>query len=196
MKPPVRQFIENPDITVTAYIARRTTQATSTSSTTSSWAQPIWSDPIAAIQRYPKCRVTAGVTAFKPRPPKWNEQVGAFVLNFNKRVTQAHALRWSFRMVGQCYLRDWFASLGMSWFTASWALVECTQHPLHGTGICEELPAHYTGRSWHGFLDLGSLLKTSDPQAMVSIAQARWQENLTTSSTAQGGGGSFKDRKL
>ncbi|OLP75701.1 Tubby-related protein 1 [Symbiodinium microadriaticum] len=22
-------------------------------------------------------------------PPKWNEQVGAFVLNFNKRVTQA-----------------------------------------------------------------------------------------------------------
>jgi len=32
---------------------------------------------------------TSLVQPFVNKPPKWNEQVGAFVLNFNKRVTQA-----------------------------------------------------------------------------------------------------------
>merc|ERR1719382_2372785 len=29
------------------------------------------------------------VDVYQNKPPKWNEQIGAFVLNFNKRVTQA-----------------------------------------------------------------------------------------------------------
>mmetsp|Transcript_51877 Transcript_51877/g.120665 ORF Transcript_51877/g.120665 Transcript_51877/m.120665 type:complete len:145 (+) Transcript_51877:2-436(+) len=29
------------------------------------------------------------IEVFHNKPPKWNEQIGAFVLNFNKRVTQA-----------------------------------------------------------------------------------------------------------
>jgi len=29
------------------------------------------------------------VTTYVNKPPKWNDQIGAFVLNFNKRVTQA-----------------------------------------------------------------------------------------------------------
>merc|ERR1712176_1502003 len=29
------------------------------------------------------------VDAYQNKPPKWNEQIGAYVLNFNKRVTQA-----------------------------------------------------------------------------------------------------------
>jgi len=32
---------------------------------------------------------TSHIQQFHNKPPKWNEQVGAFVLNFNKRVTQA-----------------------------------------------------------------------------------------------------------
>lgn len=31
----------------------------------------------------------ANVTQYVNKPPKWNDQIGAFVLNFNKRVTQA-----------------------------------------------------------------------------------------------------------
>lgn len=36
-----------------------------------------------------KANNTSHIHTFHNKPPKWNEQVGAFVLNFNKRVTQA-----------------------------------------------------------------------------------------------------------
>mmetsp|Transcript_32484 Transcript_32484/g.61166 ORF Transcript_32484/g.61166 Transcript_32484/m.61166 type:complete len:363 (+) Transcript_32484:2-1090(+) len=36
-----------------------------------------------------KANNTSLIHSFYNKPPKWNEQVGAFVLNFNKRVTQA-----------------------------------------------------------------------------------------------------------
>lgn len=36
-----------------------------------------------------KANNTSLIHSFHNKPPKWNEQVGAFVLNFNKRVTQA-----------------------------------------------------------------------------------------------------------
>jgi tubby and related proteins len=36
-----------------------------------------------------KASNTTLIHSFHNKPPKWNEQVGAYVLNFNKRVTQA-----------------------------------------------------------------------------------------------------------
>lgn len=36
-----------------------------------------------------KASVAELIDGFQNKPPKWNEQIGAFVLNFNKRVTQA-----------------------------------------------------------------------------------------------------------
>mmetsp|Transcript_57831 Transcript_57831/g.102738 ORF Transcript_57831/g.102738 Transcript_57831/m.102738 type:complete len:502 (-) Transcript_57831:66-1571(-) len=43
-------------------------------------------DGLIAMQ---KANNTNLIHQFHNKPPKWNEQVGAFVLNFNKRVTQA-----------------------------------------------------------------------------------------------------------
>eukprot|EP00931_Biecheleriopsis_adriatica_P073726 TRINITY_DN47959_c0_g1_i1.p1 TRINITY_DN47959_c0_g1~~TRINITY_DN47959_c0_g1_i1.p1 ORF type:complete len:512 (+),score=125.71 TRINITY_DN47959_c0_g1_i1:90-1625(+) len=43
-------------------------------------------DGLLALQ---KANNTGLIHSFHNKPPKWNEQVGAFVLNFNKRVTQA-----------------------------------------------------------------------------------------------------------
>eukprot|EP00928_Gymnodinium_smaydae_P044365 TRINITY_DN29599_c0_g1_i1.p1 TRINITY_DN29599_c0_g1~~TRINITY_DN29599_c0_g1_i1.p1 ORF type:complete len:501 (+),score=84.90 TRINITY_DN29599_c0_g1_i1:98-1600(+) len=39
---------------------------------------------------------TAQTETFSNKPPKWNEQIGAFVLNFNKRVTQASVKNFQF----------------------------------------------------------------------------------------------------
>lgn len=44
------------------------------------------SEGLLALQ---KAGNTSAIQQFHNKPPKWNEQVGAFVLNFNKRVTQA-----------------------------------------------------------------------------------------------------------
>lgn len=44
------------------------------------------SDGLLALQ---KAGNSSAIQQFHNKPPKWNEQVGAFVLNFNKRVTQA-----------------------------------------------------------------------------------------------------------
>lgn len=62
---------------------RTTTPATSSNSTTSSDLSFTFSS---------KAHVFL-LDKNHPRPPKWNEQVGAFVLNFNKRVTQVRSLR-------------------------------------------------------------------------------------------------------
>jgi tubby-related protein 1 len=49
---------------------------------------------LALAERYAQQSATSAstpptVTRYVNKPPKWNDQIGAFVLNFNKRVTQA-----------------------------------------------------------------------------------------------------------
>ena len=41
------------------------------------------------LERYKAAKNDADVTILKNKPPKWNDQVGAYVLNFNGRVTRA-----------------------------------------------------------------------------------------------------------
>lgn len=41
------------------------------------------------LERYKAAKNDADVMILKNKPPKWNDQVGAYVLNFNGRVTRA-----------------------------------------------------------------------------------------------------------
>jgi len=41
------------------------------------------------LERYKAAKNDDDVQILKNKPPKWNEQVGAYVLNFNGRVTRA-----------------------------------------------------------------------------------------------------------
>ena len=41
------------------------------------------------LERYKLAKNDADVTILKNKPPKWSDQVGAYVLNFNGRVTMA-----------------------------------------------------------------------------------------------------------
>merc|ERR1712146_543406 len=41
------------------------------------------------IERYKLAKNDNDVMILKNKPPKWNDQVGAYVLNFNGRVTRA-----------------------------------------------------------------------------------------------------------
>jgi len=53
--------------------------------------QAVWksSDPGQSIQEQFKINNTERIMFFFNKPPKWNEQVQAFVLNFNGRVDKA-----------------------------------------------------------------------------------------------------------
>ena len=41
------------------------------------------------LERYKSAQDDDEVQVLKNKPPKWNDQVGAYVLNFNGRVTRA-----------------------------------------------------------------------------------------------------------
>jgi len=46
-------------------------------------------DGLAALHKANTATALSHIDVYHNKPPKWNEQIGAFVLNFNKRVTQA-----------------------------------------------------------------------------------------------------------
>jgi len=46
-------------------------------------------DGLSALQKKNTPDATSHIDVYHNKPPKWNAQIGAFVLNFNKRVTQA-----------------------------------------------------------------------------------------------------------
>lgn len=46
-------------------------------------------DGLAALHKANTPEALSHIDVYHNKPPKWNEQIGAFVLNFNKRVTQA-----------------------------------------------------------------------------------------------------------
>uniref|UniRef100_A0A7S2K3M7 Tubby C-terminal domain-containing protein n=1 Tax=Zooxanthella nutricula TaxID=1333877 RepID=A0A7S2K3M7_9DINO len=46
-------------------------------------------DGLLALQKGPSSNPTQQITTYTNKPPKWNDQIGAYVLNFNKRVTEA-----------------------------------------------------------------------------------------------------------
>ena len=56
------------------------------------------------LERYKAAVNDNDVQILKNKPPKWNEQVGAYVLNFNGRVTRASVKNFQLCAALNCIL--------------------------------------------------------------------------------------------
>ena len=78
------------------------------------------------LERYKAAKNDADVMILKNKPPKWNDQVGAYVLNFNGRVTRASVKNFQLatsRAIPTLWW--WFGRVGKDAFTMDYQWPLC-----------------------------------------------------------------------